>query len=558
MNQHPCLIVASLLRGKAGRLVVLKLPPTKHFCFKCTLQVVTARRKQWLIRAAIAVAILGIATFATLIYMGSRFEPYIREQAVLYLKKRFDSDVELTRLHIDVPGDAAMKLLFGKKIALATAEGDGLILRHKGRRDVPPMFVLRHFTATVDMQTLFTPAKSVPLVVLVGMEINIPPRGERPELGGSSGGTSGVRIEQVSIHEAKLTILPRDPSRVPLRFDLHEVQLTSVAKEDAMQYNAFLTIPKPKGEIRSAGTFGPWATEEPSETPLTGNYRFENADLSVFAAIGGILTSTGQFEGQLGTIHASGEATVPDFRLKMSGNPVPLSTTFEAVVDGTSGNTTLRPIHARLGSTNFVTSGAVIKHDGDTHRTITLDAHMPAGNLTDVLRLAMKGDPFMSGIVKLNTKIGIPPLDGKVKEKLDLDGAFEVSGGKFLRSKIQDQIDSLSRRGQGKPKNQEIDQVVSRMSGDFKLDDQVITFKTLAFAVAGAAVNLNGAYDLGQDMLGFQGALSLDAKLSQTQSGWKRWVLKPVDPFFSKNGAGTYLKIKIEGSAKEPKFGLDR
>jgi hypothetical protein len=183
---------------------------------------------------------------------------------------------------------------------------------------------------------------------------------------------------------------------------------------------------------------------------------------------------------------------------------------------------------------------------------------MPAGNLTDVLTLAMKGEPFMSGIVKLDTKIAIPPLDGKVKEKLELDGTFEVTGGKFLRSKIQDQIDGLSRRGQGKPTNKEIDEVVSRMSGDFELDDQVISFRTLAFAVAGAVINLNGSYDMGGDKLDFHGALSLDAKVSQTQSGWKRWVLKPVDPFFSKNGAGTYLKIKIEGGAKEPKFGLDR
>jgi hypothetical protein len=35
-------------------------------------------------------------------------------------------------------------------------------------------------------------------------------------------------------------------------------------------------------------------------------------------------------------------------------------------------------------------------------------------------------------------------------------------------------------------------------------------------------------------------------------------VLKPADPFFAKNGAGTYVKIKIEGDAHHPKFGLDR
>jgi hypothetical protein len=426
--------------------------------------------------------------------------------------------------------------------------------------------VLRRFSATLDLRTLFTAAKNVPLVTLDGMEITLPPKGDRPKFEmGSSGGekktgdnNAGVEIGRVVIRDAMLAILPRDKSRTPLQFDLHDIQLKSVSKGAPMKYEAFLTIPKPKGRIHSTGTFGPWAAGEPSDTPLAGDYLFENADLGVFNGIAGILKSTGHFEGQLGTITAKGEATVPDFRLKMSGNPVPLSTTFEVGVDGTNGNTELKPVHATLGKTKFVTSGVIVKHEGDKRKTISLDAHMPAGNLPDILRLAMKGPPFMEGTLMLDARIEIPPLSGKVREKLELDGKFEVTNGKFLKSTIQDQIDTLSRKGQGKPKNQEIDEVVSQMSGDFRLDDEVLTFRTLAFAVMGAAVNVKGPYNMAKDTLDIHGELLLDAKVSQTQSGWKRWVLKPVDPFFSKNGAGTYLKIKIVGSSKKPEFGLDK
>jgi hypothetical protein len=199
----------------------------------------------------------------------------------------------------------------------------------------------------------------------------------------------------------------------------------------------------------------------------------------------------------------------------------------------------------------------VIKHDKQSHRSIVLDVSMPQGYLKDVLRLAMKGDPFMEGRLSMKTKIVIPPLSGSVQEKLLLDGRFEISQGKFLRSKIQDQIDGLSRRGQGQPGNHEIDEVISRMEGKFKLEDQVITFKTLAFAVPGAAVNLSGDYDLDADKLAFFGALGLRATVSQTMTGWKRWVLKPVDPFFAKNGNGTFLRIKVEGSSQNPSFGRD-
>jgi hypothetical protein len=96
------------------------------------------------------------------------------------------------------------------------------------------------------------------------------------------------------------------------------------------------------------------------------------------------------------------------------------------------------------------------------------------------------------------------------------------------------------------------------MQGSFHLENQVMTFRSLAFEVPGAAVSVAGNYNLANDMLDFHGALKLDAKLSQTMTGWKRWVLKPADPFFAKNGAGTYVKIKIEGDAHHPKFGLDR
>ncbi|HTM37550.1 MAG TPA: hypothetical protein VL156_12430 [Terriglobales bacterium] len=95
------------------------------------------------------------------------------------------------------------------------------------------------------------------------------------------------------------------------------------------------------------------------------------------------------------------------------------------------------------------------------------------------------------------------------------------------------------------------------MSGEFKLVDESLTFRTLAFAIPGAAINIGGVFDMAADKLDFHGALMLDAKVSETQSGWKRWVLKAVDPFFSKRGAGTFLHIKVVGSAADPQFGLD-
>jgi hypothetical protein len=40
-------------------------------------------------------------------------------------------------------------------------------------------------------------------------------------------------------------------------------------------------------------------------------------------------------------------------------------------------------------------------------------------------------------------------------------------------------------------------------------------------------------------------------------TGWKSLLLKAVDPFFKKDGAGAVLPIKITGTKSDPHFGLN-
>jgi hypothetical protein len=173
-----------------------------------------------------------------------------------------------------------------------------------------------------------------------------------------------------------------------------------------------------------------------------------------------------------------------------------------------------------------------------------------------VLQLAMKGTPFMEGRLVLQTKIDIPPLTGKVREKLELDGRFQVLQGKFLHSTIQKQIASLSEHAQGQSQNQDGDQVVSKMAGTFHLENAVIRFRELSFGIPGADIDLTGDYNLDSEALDFGGALKLQATVSEMVTGWKRTVLRPVDRFFEKDGAGTYLHIRVEGTSRAPRFGV--
>jgi len=55
----------------------------------------------------------------------------------------------------------------------------------------------------------------------------------------------------------------------------------------------------------------------------------------------------------------------------------------------------------------------------------------------------------------------------------------------------------------------------------------------------------------------FAGVVMLDATVSQTQTGFKSWMLTPFGPLFKKNGAGSRLVITVTGTQDQPKVGLD-
>ena len=192
-------------------------------------------------------------------------------------------------------------------------------------------------------------------------------------------------------------------------------------------------------------------------------------------------------------------------------------------------------------------------------RTILLNAVSNDARIEDLLRLAVNSDePVMTGSAKLKTKINIPEGDADLLERLKLNGQFGVSDAQFTSPAVQGKIDTLSRKGQGQPKDTDISDVVSELRGTFQVSNGVVTFSDLSFAVAGASLRLNGTYSLDSTEMDFHGKLMLQAKLSQTTTGAKSFFLKAVDPFFKGKNSGTQLPIKITGTKDHPSFGRDQ
>ena len=220
----------------------------------------------------------------------------------------------------------------------------------------------------------------------------------------------------------------------------------------------------------------------------------------------------------------------------------------------------LQPVKARILSTWLVANGSVVRMKNPDGHRVELEVALDKGKIDDLLKLAIRTEPpIMTGTVRLKTKFDLPPGKADVADRLKLAGTFNVSGVHFTNEQFQEKIDALSTRTRGHPKPADgvPDNVNSEMKGTFDLSNARISFSELQFRIPGTELNLTGVYSLDGNEFDFHGKARLDAKLSQMVTGWKSILLKPVDPFFRKDGAGTELPVRVTGTKSEPHFGLD-
>ncbi len=504
----------------------------------------------------LAILLLVILLFIILLsLLAHHAGPLLRARVIETLSTRFHGRVDLGDLHVSV--------YRGLQVS-----GSGLMIY--GPTDpnihlpgVQPLIGVDEFRFRVSVMSLLHSPLQVGTVDIKGLQLNIPPKEDRQQFKqmGSRGGKIGIVVDKFHSESAVLVINTSRPDKLPLEFDIQNLWMRDIGPGQPLDFTATLINPKPVGDIASKGEFGPLNPDAPRETPVRGDYTFKDADLGTLKGIGGILSSTGRYEGTLGRITVDGQTDTPDFRINISGRPVPLKTTFHAIVDGTNGDTYLQPVQAMILSTPLTASGFVIRSAEPKGHHIQLDVTIPAGKIEDLLRLAVRTDPpVMTGTVHLQTRLDLPAGEVDIASRLYLKGKFQVTGAHFSNDKIQSKVDALSMRAQGKPKlatDGIPDNVKAQMGGDFVLKNSDLSLPDLLFTMPGTRVNLAGNYSLDGNQFDFLGHARFDAKLSQMVGGWKSILLKPVDPFFSKHGAGTEVPIKITGTKSEPHFGLD-
>jgi hypothetical protein len=537
--------------------MVATSPSTRPAQPKQPTQLVPARRgsrsRRWRWIAGIFFILLVVAVISVRIAI-TRAEPILRTRVIETLTTRFKNRVELTSLHVSV--------LNGLQVS-----GEGLQIYgptdpNPYQPGVQPLLEIKEFGFHTPLRDLFREPMRVHTVYVNGLILNIPPKEDRQQMRSMrTRGKMSIAVDEFICEDTKLVINTSRPGKAPLLFDISTVTMKDIGPGLPFRFDATLVNPKPVGDIQSTGQFGPLNEVSPRDTAVEGNYSFTNADLGTLKGIGGTLSSTGKYGGSLGRIEVAGKTDTPDFRVAVSGHPVPLHTDFHAIVDGTDGDTYLQPVRAQILHSSLTARGKIVRVDNPNGHDIELDVVLGHARIEDLLKLGVRTDPpIMTGPVEMKTKLSLRPGNADVANRLKLAGNFRVPEGHFTNEKMQGRIDSLSLRSRGKPRlareHLEVD-VPSDLQGTFKLDDGVLSFSFLHFLIPGTHADMTGQYSLDGNLFDFHGKLKLDAKLSQMMTGWKSILLKPVDPFFHKNGAGTEVPFKVTGTRSEPHFGLD-
>lgn len=490
-------------------------------------------------RTALLLLISAVTVVGVAFSLAIHYWPFEEKQVLEDLQEVSDSQVRVQsfrRIYFPHPGCVLGGVVFihGGNAAKPLIKIDRLTMQSTY------LGILRHHVSLVDAERMI---------------VSIPPFGTGQSFHAQR---STIAVGEIIANGAILDFASRDPHKPPLRFDIHEVSLRDVGGKGPLTYRVKVHTPEPPGEVTATGKFGVWNDSDPAETPVSGEYKFEKANLGVYGGIAGTLSSAGNFDGKLKHIDISGTTDTPNFEVRSGGHPLRLTSEFSAYVDARHGDTYLKRVDAHFRKTHVVADGSIATSANGKGKIALLNLSSPGGRIEDILGLFVtEARPPMSGVVTLRAKIEIPSGTRPFLEKVKLRGNFGIGGGEFSHSSTQEGVNKLSAGALGEKDTSDPDTVLTDLTGNVSLDNGVAEFTELSFGVPGAAARLHGSYDLNNHKIDLHGQMQVRTKISNTSSGAKAFLLKVMDPFFKKRKKGEILPVKIAGTYVKPSFGLD-
>ncbi len=500
-----------------------------------------AQRFRWILLVASICAVVFLAI------MAAKW-PFTREAMTKRLERASSAQVEMRGFHstyFPFPGCVADDVVFRQETSAP------------GQRPAD-LITIRKLTIESTFAGLLSKPGRIRRIIADGLRIHVPRGGANLHEEAGSGSDQTI-IEELRADNAVLEVATGQTGEKKLVFQIHHAQFHNIGDRNAVPFQVSLHLPVPPGEVESSGSVGPWKDEKGTvrSTAISGKYVLNRADLGVFKALGGIVSSRGEFSGNLEKLNISGMTDSPNFEVKESGHQFHLSTQFRGLLDMKNGDLLLPSLEARLGNTNLIAHGSV----SGKPKTVTLDVTHGQGEIQDLILLFSnaKASP-MIGPVVFQTQVVLPSEHRPFKERVRLTGNFSISRARFTSTNTQNDVDQLSERAEGKKDKEKdhdhdddengFDRVMTDLKGDVVMKDGVATFSPVSFAVPGAEADMKGTYRLLTKRVDMRGKMRMLATVSQASTGAKSIFLKVLDPFYKKKkkGAGAEVPIRMTGT----------
>ena len=448
---------------------------------------------------------------------------------------------------------------------LGEATGSTVVIRSLHKTFFPPGCVMTGVTITPRQKPQSTAAVSIEKlairssyarlwskhvdILVDGAEVHLPIPGQ--DIGFRFDTPPKAIVDEISVKNSLLLFHSQSASAPPLRFDIHRFVVQHPGTREEMPFEVKLRIPEPPGELEVSGKVGRWRSDDPGQTPVSGAYSLDRADLRVFVGIRGIVSSRGDFNGNIQHIQLQGSADAPDFGVTRSGHRVHVTGDFRALVNGANGDVALEEVHASFGKTKVKSTGTV---EGEGEKTGDLKLDGTDGRIQDVLMLFIQAPVSpLTGNVAFNASAKVPAtLHGFVR-KVIFTSDFTIDNGHLTSADVQHKMDNLSREAQGEKQTDDPATAISNLVGHVELRDGVANFTDLKFRVPGALAHLHGTYDVTSEKIDMHGLLLMRADLPHATSGFKSFLLKPINVFLRKNHrGGARIPVTITGTYDKP------
>ncbi|HWD99210.1 MAG TPA: hypothetical protein VG345_09240 [Bryobacteraceae bacterium] len=374
-----------------------------------------------------------------------------------------------------------------------------------------------------------------------------------------SGGSLG--LSRLVAENGSIEIVSSEPGHEPFPINIHKLVLTGAGGSHP-KFQIAAAGMRPPGEFQAEGDIDRSRSNSLKMAGVSGRFHFNKVDLGVFGGISGTLDASGRIGGTIQQLRWDGRAVAPDFQVSGSAHRVRLESAYNVLLRTSDATADLQHIQVSFNRTVLSAQGRVSKEPSHAGKTLQLGVKVDRGRIDDLLLLfSGRPRPGMTGSVRIDANVVLPPAPPKFLSRLKLDGSFEIRNALFTNPATQSPLNYLSESADGEKKPEEREdgrQIPGVIHGAVHDSAGIARLSGIRYFAAGVNATVGGEFNIVSKAVDLRGVLATTGKLSDGTTGFKSILLHVARPFLAIHSKGkiTTVAFTIQGAASHPVLSL--